>query len=151
MKKLVLNYIGEDNLGLPVYQTTTGVFLKDINCDNGVLNLCTVVGGFDGDPNISISNIKKYQGLEIVIIGRDNEPTKEEKFNYMLLGRLQSDCEYFLGYGNHFEKALWAGNVADQISKMKEIHNSFPVSKKPVWLTYEGILNYEKLMTAIKK
>lgn len=148
MEKLVLEYLGEDFLGTPVYRDQNGILLKDINCDRGKLDLHTVCGDFDGDPNVSISKIERYQGLEIVILGRDNEPTRKEKFNYGLLDRLKMDCEYFLGYGNRYEGHLWAKNVASQILKMKELYNSFSDDKKPEWLTYEDILNYEKLMTA---
>lgn len=148
MKNLMIKYLGEDFIGIPVYEDEDGILLKDINCDNGTLDLHTVLGGFDGDPNIPISKIKKYQELNIVIIGRDNEPTKEEKLNYQMLDRLKMDCDYFLGYGNRYEKDLWANSVSGQISKMKELYNSFSEDKKPEWLTYEDILNYEKLMTA---
>lgn len=68
-----------------------------------------------------------------------------EQFNYMLLSRLQTDCEYFLGWGNRLEKYLWAGNVAEQIAKMKELYNGF--TEKPEWLSYQEILNYETRMT----
>lgn len=65
---------------------------------------------------------------------------------YQLLGRLQSDCEYYLNEGNRNTKRLWAGNEVNQIRKMKEIYNSIPKDKKPKWITYEDILRYEKLM-----
>lgn len=67
-------------------------------------------------------------------------------FEYMLLGRLQSDCKYYLGYGNRCKNCLWSGNEKDQIKKMKEIYNNLPEDGKPEWLTYEEILNYEKEM-----
>lgn len=69
-----------------------------------------------------------------------------EKFNYMMLGRLQSDCDYYLGFGNRHEKHLWAGSVDGQIKEMKRLWNSFPKDKKPEWLTMEQILKYEKEM-----
>ena len=68
------------------------------------------------------------------------------RFNYMMLGRLQSDCEYFLENGQRSEKHLWAGNVADQIKEMKKIYNKFVESEKPEWLTLEQIEDYEKEM-----
>jgi len=71
-----------------------------------------------------------------------NESNEED--NYMLLGRLQADCEYFLGHGNGSENRLWAGNIEEQISKMKELWEKLPV--KPEWLSYEEIENYEKEM-----
>lgn len=73
-----------------------------------------------------------------------NESNQEDKHNYMLLDRLKQDCEYFLGFGNGSENRLWAGNVKDQIAKMKELWEKLPI--KPEWLSYEEILNYEKEM-----
>ena len=76
------------------------------------------------------------------------EQLKEEadspEFKYQLLDRLKSDCEYFLKAGNRNEKHLWAGNVDDQIAKMKELWNS--LEEKPEWLSMEDIENYEKEM-----
>lgn len=73
---------------------------------------------------------------------------KGNEFNYQLLGRLRSDCDYFLGAGNRSERQLWAGNVADQIAKMKELWGSFPEDSKPQWLSLEDIMQYEKDMGA---
>jgi len=67
-------------------------------------------------------------------------------FNYMMLDRLRSNCDYYLGYGNRCAKHLWAGNEQDQINEMKKLYNSFPDDQKPEWLTYEQILDYEKAM-----
>lgn len=64
--------------------------------------------------------------------------------DYMLLGRLKQDCDYFLKNGNRAEKHLWAGNVDSQIAKMKELYNKLP--KKPEWLSMKDIENYEKEM-----
>lgn len=72
------------------------------------------------------------------------EEADSPEFKYQLLDRLKSDCEYFLKAGNRNEKHLWAGNVDDQIAKMKELWNS--LEKKPEWLSMEGIENYEKEM-----
>ena len=152
MGRLVLKYLGVDFLGTPVYEDENGLLLKDINCDSGEMSLYSVNGDIDGDPDTHISRLKRYQeicvGLEIVIVGRKDEPTPEEKSNYQLLDRLRSDCEYYLGFGNRSETRLWAHNVPSQILKMKELHDGFSYDKKPEWLTYEEILNYEKLMTA---
>ena len=68
------------------------------------------------------------------------------KFNYMMLSRLQQDCDYYLGYGNRNEKYLWALNVDDHIKEMKKIYNDFSIDKKPEWLTYDDILEYEDKM-----
>lgn len=68
-------------------------------------------------------------------------------FDHMLLGRLKADCEYFLGFGNRYEKHLWAKNVKDHIAKMKEIFTAMPENMKPDWLTMDDILEYEKKMS----
>jgi hypothetical protein len=70
----------------------------------------------------------------------------DQKGDYMLLGRLQSDCDYFLGFGNRNEGRLWAGNVKDQITEMKSIYNRLKV--KPEWITMKDINRYEKQMTS---
>jgi hypothetical protein len=68
------------------------------------------------------------------------------RFNYMLLSRLAMDCRYFLGNGQRYEPHLWAGNVKDQIAKMKELWNGF--EEKPQWLSYEEIEDFERQMLA---
>ena len=65
-------------------------------------------------------------------------------FNYQMLSRLQSDCDYFLGAGNGSERNLWAGNVADQIKEMKKLFNK--LKEKPEWLSMKDIQKYEKDM-----
>lgn len=78
---------------------------------------------------------------------KQDKPTEKERFNYMMLSRLQQDCEYYLNYGNRNEKKLWALNVKDHIKEMKKIHDGFKDNKKPEWLTYNEILEYERQMT----
>jgi hypothetical protein len=114
---------------------------------------------------IDIEELKKYVELDFYfdpkplseIIGEEDdiddiedndiEEKEDKNFNYKLLSRLKSDCEYFLGNGNRNEKDLWAGNVKDQISEMKRIWNILPKDEKPEWLSMEDIENYEKQMT----
>jgi hypothetical protein len=69
-----------------------------------------------------------------------------ESFRYQLLSRLQSDCNYYLGYGNRSKKALWAGDETEQIITMKQLWNSFSHDDKPEWLTWNDILDYENKM-----
>lgn len=74
---------------------------------------------------------------------------ERQKFNYIMLGRLQSDCEYFLNYGNGCSKHLWAGNVNAQIAEMKRIYEHLEV--KPEWISFNDILEYEKKMNLFVK
>ena len=69
------------------------------------------------------------------------------EFNYMLLDRLRTDCDYYLGNGNRNKKYLWAGDEKRQIEKMKELYNSFSDDNRPEWITLEEIEKYEKEMT----
>ena len=70
------------------------------------------------------------------------------KFKYMLLGRLQADCEYFINTSHH-KKHLWAGNIKDQIFYMKKIYKSFRFWKRPSWLSMKQIKNYRKEMLKV--
>lgn len=74
----------------------------------------------------------------------DNVLQRDELFRYQLLGRLQSDCEYYLNYGNRNTGRLWAGSVNLQIKLMVELYNSF--DEKPEWLTIDEIVAYGKEM-----
>lgn len=89
----------------------------------------------------SIKNKIKYNKKS----SPDSFENQSVSFQYDLLGRLKTDCEYFLGNGNGYEKHLWAGSVKGQIEKMKTIHDSLKV--KPKWLPKRKIKMYETLMT----
>lgn len=81
------------------------------------------------------------------MVGEDTlyyEPLSRDKtFQYSMLGRLKTDCDYFLGCGYGFEGHLWAGTVEEQIREMRERWNSFEDDEKPEWLTMEQIDKYE--------
>jgi hypothetical protein len=145
-KTMILEFLGMDDWSRPVYKNQEGRFFKDINCDNSPLDLCTA-SGFDGEPDTPITYIERYKDVEVIITGRENEPSEEEKVNYMMLSRLKGDCDYFLGHGNRNAGRLWAGNVKEQIEKMKRLHDGFASDKKPDWLTYDDIMRYEASMT----
>lgn len=78
-----------------------------------------------------------------------NEVIKNQKSEYMLLGRLQMDCNYYLGAGNRNSKHLWAGTPKEQIEKMKELYSKLVV--KPEWLSEKNISDYEKAMLLQEK
>lgn len=63
---------------------------------------------------------------------------------YMLLSRLQQDCNYYLGHGNRHPNSLWAHDEQQQIDKMRELYNMLP--EKPEWITIEDIDNYAREM-----
>ena len=75
------------------------------------------------------------------------EPPQREEVaegSYQLLSRLKADCDYFLGAGGRVEKHLWAGNVREQIAKMRELYDALP--GEPEWLTMEEIDRYTQRM-----
>ena len=86
--------------------------------------------GLDFDSLVSVSE----EELESVRVSQENPLSQGD---YRLLGRLKSDCDYFLGAGGRAEKHLWAGNVREQIAKMRELYASLP--DKPEWITPEDI------------
>ena len=71
---------------------------------------------------------------------------RDARFRYMLLARMQSDCEYYLDYGGRDPKRLWAGDEERQIDLMIKLHDSFKEGEKPQWLTMDKILEYKKEM-----
>ena len=140
---ITMEFIGVDNGNNDVYKCVeTGILYKDgKQWRNLKPELYSCGNSFDGECGFPIDS-----NLEINFIGVPIRPTEQERFNYQLLDRLRSDCVYYLGYGNRNEKHLWAGNEQEQINKMKELYNSFSDDKKPEWLTYEQILQFEKLL-----
>lgn len=74
-------------------------------------------------------------------------------YDYQLLDRLKSDCDYYLGACVDFgmdmtaaQKNLWAGSIEAQVSKMRELYDKLP--EKPDWLTMQDIDRYEHNMLA---
>ena len=70
----------------------------------------------------------------------------DNTFNYMMLDRLKSDCEYYLCYGGRNAKSLWAHDEQRQIDKMREIYDSLKI--KPEWMTMDKIDEYAARMGA---
>ena len=89
----------------------------------------------DFDDLVSVSD------EELESIGVTPEQSSDD---YRLLSRLKADCDYFLGAGGRAEKHLWAGNVREQIAKMRELYDALP--EKPEWLTMEDIERYAQRM-----
>lgn len=71
----------------------------------------------------------------------------ETKFKYQLLSRMQSDCNYYLGYGHRNKNCLWSESEEQQIIDMKALLESFDRANKPEWLTIIDIWDYEIKMT----
>lgn len=70
---------------------------------------------------------------------------KETRYNYMMLGRLKRDCDFYLGYGmRNAEYSLYCKDEKEQIKEMLHIYNSLTL--KPVWLDVTDILRYAEQM-----
>lgn len=93
------------------------------------------IGDGDGGVLDFLAQYPKYQ--DILPLLQQSTPPQND---YMLLSRLKADCDYFLGAGGRAEKHLWAGNVREQIAKMRELYDALP--EKPEWLTMEDMRNF---------
>ena len=83
---------------------------------------------------------------EHIEISKELSMSVEKPFesDYMLLGRLASDCEYYLGWGGGAVEALYYHDERMHIEEMKKLYEKLPV--KPEWLTLEQLKEYEKLL-----
>lgn len=137
---LVLTYIGEDYWSRPVYTDQFARLWKDVELgDNEQPSLYSAVNNeFEGEPNTPIRQAFTIEPVDL--------PSKEKQYQYMMLGRLKADCDYYLGYGHRSSHHLAEGDVKSQIEAMKALWNSFSEREKPSWLSWEKILEYEKEM-----
>ena len=84
---------------------------------------------------------------------------ENNKLNYMLLSRLQQDCKYVLNTIDSGDSAslrasqkhLWAGDPDKQISKMRELYDSFEDDQKPEWITEEEIDGYAERFAVLQE
>jgi hypothetical protein len=106
---------------------------------------------FQKGDEFAESNISIIKQLGNLLEGKIDQEESENKFTYMMLGRLKDDCEYFLGNGHGNPKVLHQLNVKDQIKEMKRLWNELPEDEKPEWLSMEDIQDYEKRMSEVKE
>lgn len=76
----------------------------------------------------------------------ENWKTYEARFRYMMLSRMKSDCDYYLGNGNRYADHLWAGSEANQIANMKALWETFEPEDSPEWLTKDELKEYARQM-----
>lgn len=149
IKVLNLTFLGFDDWENPVYKDQNGKLWKDVEMKSTELadgeevnkfDLCVCVGNqFDGEPDTCMGNLKKYQNCKVNLIFEEKPASEQGRFKYMMLDRLRLDCSAHLGVSNRKIE-----DVKGHIAEMKKLWNSLLV--KPEWLSYEEILNYEKLM-----
>lgn len=138
-----MEFIGVDSWDRPVYKCIENGYLwKDVSLGKSDTSelYSSSNNEFDGEPSSPIKS-------NLVVVYKTKYEEDPNRFNYMMLDRMRMDCDYYLGHGNRIASRLWGQSVKNHIEEMKEIHNSFSEGKKPEWLTYEGILEYEKRMS----
>jgi len=153
MNKIELQYIGTGCFSsLPIYKDQHGNYWGDVNWEEegspDFHSFKLFMDDYD-DWEYNLTNRKRitdfYLNVEIEVVS-DFERNPNIRFNYQILGRLKSDCDYFLGFGCRSLTRLVNESVASHIAEMRKLWNSFPKDKKPEWLTLEEIENYEKEM-----
>lgn len=112
-----------------------------ISLEQAVLHIANC---FNENANVqnSYSNLDEY-------IERAKVKEKQEnirKSDYMMLDRLRTDCEYFLGNGNGFLGSLYYKDIDKHIEEMKKLYKSFLEQEKPEWISLEDIDNYKQKM-----
>lgn len=143
MDVLKLKYIGEDFWSRPVYKDQHGTIWKDLDLgDSETPSLYSAVGNdIEGEPLNPIR--KKYQIA-------DQFRRNKKEFEYMMLGRLKSDCNTHLSEDCHPSCRIKDENIDAVIKSMKELWNQFTEDEKPEWLTWDQILDFEKRLTSTK-
>lgn len=143
-----LKYLGNDSWDRPVYEDENGRIWKDLDDREGTEpSLCTSLNNaFDGEPDTPMYVMKKYEGVKVEFFPM-RMIERKDRFNYMILDRMKSDCDYYLGYGNRNLNRLNSDSIQCHIQEMKDLWNGFADNEKPEWLTYNQILQYEKTMT----
>jgi hypothetical protein len=74
--------------------------------------------------------------------------TPQQKHNYMMLSRYQTDLDYYFGYGNKNEKHLYFLDIQEHINEMLSLWKNLPY--KPVWLRATELIKYKTLIKEIK-
>lgn len=142
-KMLNVKYAGFGGyMEVPCYEDEKGKIYFDVNNGAGGLNLYTGAYRNEEGEIVGESDTKVTDDVEceqpFVRHAREND--------YRMLGRLKSDCEYFLNFGAGREDVLYYENVEEQCNAMEKIWNSFEDNDKPEWITPEQIQEYRDRM-----
>lgn len=129
----------------------TGIKLVDIDIDNHSAYINGWIEELEKSPDMLVKAVKEAERAsdymeEHIEISKELSISVEKPFesDYMLLGRLASDCEYYLGWGGGAVEALYYHDERSHIEEMKKLYEKLPV--KPEWLTLEQLKEYEKLL-----
>lgn len=148
-KNMACIYIGlAEEMGTDYYYTNIPL---ENDGDNMILH-------FENSTNYKFIGIKTFENPRLnyrYSLGAYEfiEPDEKTRFNYMMLGRLQSDCEYVVGHLSNFCKrrlsessinnALWGDSIDRHFTEMYRLYDNFTEEEKPEWLTREQIDEYK--------
>lgn len=92
-------------------------------------------------------NKSKTYSPDLSVILRDGKV-----FCFHFLRRLDTDCYYFLNYGNADEKVLWTGDINSQVDLMEDIFNAMSSEREfREFFSLEEIRAYRgKMLEALK-
>ena len=142
-----IKYIGFGGIGeYPCYEDENGKVYFDINNGKNGLNI------YSGAYKDEFEDICGEPYAEVKEPIECDEPfvRHEREFDYMMLDRLRTDCDYFLGYGNGYDGHLYYKDVDRQCNEMLKLYNSFSDEDKPQWISDKQIEQYRKDMLAKK-
>lgn len=138
-----VKYVGMGGyMNVPCYEDEKGRLYFDENNGRNILNLYTGAyrtecGEICGEPDAMVAEDIECEQPFL----RHSRET-----DYMMLGRLQHDCEYFLGYGFGNEGILYYKSVEKHCDEMEKLWNSFADNEKPEWLSINEIMEYRSKM-----
>jgi hypothetical protein len=94
-----------------------------------------------------IPNTRVEESMTDVDNITENQESSRE-YEYMLLGRLKMDLDYYLGFGNRNAKHLFYDSIEEHMSEIKKALAAFPEDRKPEWFTEQDLQDYEsKIMS----
>lgn len=132
----------------PCYVDENGKIYFDMNDGKG--ELCLYTGAYRHPEDGDICGEPCSMVTESV---ECEEPFKRHarEHDYVMLDRLRSDCEYFLGYGYGYEGHLYYKSVEKHCDEMEKLYSSFADEDKPEWLTMEQIKEYREKMLKLRE
>lgn len=135
----------------PCYEDENGKIYFDTNDGRGELQLYSGAYRHPEDEDDYIYGEPHIKITEPVECDKPFVRHPRER-DYMMLSRLQMDCNYFLGNGNGYEGHLYYKSVEVHCDEMEKLWNSFAAEDKPEWLTMEQIKeNRKKMLMARRK
>ena len=145
LKSMKVKYVGfGGQMEVPCYEDENGKLYFDENNGENGLNLYTGAYRTEWDEICGEPCNRVTEPVEC----DDPFVRHPREKDYMLLDRMRSDCNYFLGNGNGYEGHLWGGSVEAICDEMERIWNS--LEEKPEWLTLEQIKEYRKEMMKVR-